>query len=62
VVVILLIAGFLGYRMFVYPPNSDPLLEKRESFAERVQRGAFREDQLQEHPSLNTSVVPIPFW
>ncbi|MCP3390077.1 hypothetical protein NLM27_14960 [Bradyrhizobium sp. CCGB12] len=61
VVVVLLIAGFFGYRVFLYPANSDPLLEKRESFAEWVQRGAFREDPLQEHPSLNTSVVPIPF-
>lgn len=52
---------FFSYRMFIHPGNPDPLLDKRESFAEMVQRNAFSADQLLEHPSLSTALVSIPF-
>lgn len=60
--VAVLIAGlFLSYRLFIHPGNPDPLLNKRGSFAEMVQRNAFSADQLLEHPSSSTTVVLIPF-
>ncbi|MEY9137259.1 hypothetical protein ACFLEY_39285 [Bradyrhizobium sp. YCK136] len=60
--VAVLIAGlFFSYRLLIHPGNPDPLLNKRGSFAEMVQRNAFSADQLLEHPSISTAVVSIRF-
>lgn len=60
--VAVLIAGlFFSYRLLIHPGNPDPLLNKRGSFAEMVQRNAFSADQLLQHPSISTAVVSIRF-
>lgn len=59
VVAIVLIAGsFLSYKMFDQP--ADPLL-KHESFAEKLQRHASREERWQDYPSLDRRTIPVAF-
>ncbi|MGY4424825.1 hypothetical protein ACVWY2_007274 [Bradyrhizobium sp. JR6.1] len=58
-VAIALIAGsFLSYKVFYQP--ADPLL-KHESFAEKLQRHASREELWQNYPSLDRRTIPIAF-
>ncbi|MCA1365385.1 hypothetical protein I6F14_33515 [Bradyrhizobium sp. IC3069] len=57
----LIAASFFVYKAFYPWTNRDPLLEKRASFAERVQRHASNEELPQVYPSLDTGVVVIAF-
>lgn len=51
----------LAYRTFHQFANRDPLLEKRESFREIIQKNESSEDPLQEYPSLDTREISIAF-
>lgn len=62
VVAIALIAGsFLSYRFLDHRTQRDPLLEKRDSFSEMVERHASVEELLRDFPSLDTTIIPIAF-